>query len=72
MFFGICYVSQDEKRLDFLHYLEKAESEVYSKQHSYKITKAGLNLGHLTSQGFLMIFPLVELKKNVVEFASFN
>lgn len=56
-------MSQDEKRLDFLHYLEKAESEVYSKQHSYKTTKAGLSLGHLT---------YVELKKNVVEFALFN
>ena len=63
MFLRICYVSQDEKHLDFLHYLEKAESQVYSKQHSYKATKAGLNLGHLTPQGFLMIFPPVEFKK---------
>lgn len=67
MFLRLCYVNQDEQRLDFLHYWEKAEGEVFSRHRSYQTTKAGLSLGRLTSQGFLMIFLLAELKKNVVE-----
>lgn len=63
MFLRLCYVNQEEKRLDFLHYLEKAEGEVYSRHHNYQTTKAELSLGRLTPQGFLRIFLLAELKK---------
>lgn len=69
MFLRLCYVNQDEKRLDFLHYWEKAEGEVFSRHRSYQTTKAGLSLGRLTPQGFLWYFYLLNLKKkkNVVE-----
>lgn len=69
MFLRLWYVNQDKKRLDFLHYWEKAEGEVFSRHRSYQTTKTGLSLGRLTPPGFLMIFLLAEFKKkkNVVE-----
>lgn len=59
MFLRLCNVNQDEKRLDFLHYWEKAEGEVFSRHRSYQTTKAGLSLGRLTPQGFLWYFYLL-------------